>query len=159
MLARRDEPKAAQAQPAGRTARYLAAHAVAPTLFTDREHLPLKSAMLFYEPRRAGGRALALAGEIGCLLNISVNVIGLPWEDVDAATAEEEARFALRGYHLDGHFEKTSATLVEALQNAALAFDDALLVIAAPPRRLFFPDRETVRVALALPNTNLLLVP
>ena len=159
VLGRRDEPRPGQAHPVGRLARYLATHPVTPTLFTDREHLPLKSASLFYEPRQGGGRALAVAGEIASLLNITLNVVCLEYGDVAATAAEEEARFALRAYHVDGEFERSTGTLVDTLQNAALSWNDPLLILPTPPRQLLFNNQESVRVALGLPNTNVLLVP
>lgn len=159
VVARRDEPRAAQAQPAGRTARHLAAHATTPTLFTDREYLPPKSATLFYEPRQAGGRSLAVAGEIASLLNMALNVVCLPYGEVDASAAEEEARFALRAYHVDGEFLKASSSVAEALQNAALSWNDPFVILPAPPRKLLFNSHQAVALALGLPNTNLLLVP
>lgn len=159
VVARRDEPKPGQTAAIGRTARYIAAHPVIPTLFTDREHLPAKSATLLYEPRAAGGRALAIAGEVCMLLNITLNVITLPSGEVSAEAAEEEARFALQAYHLDGEFIRANTTVAGALQNAALSWNDPLIFLPAPPRQLLFNNTESVRAALGLPNTNVLLVP
>lgn len=159
VVGRRDDPAISSRQPPGRTARYLATHPATPTLFTDREHLPVKSATLYYVPRQAGGRALARAGEVANLLNISLNVVCLPYEGIDAAAAEEEARFALRAYHLDGEWERASATLAEALANTTLSWNDPLVVVPAPPRGLLLSNHETTRLALALTNTNVLLVP
>lgn len=159
VVARRDEPKPGQTQIIGRTARYLATHAAIPTLFTDREHLPAKSATLLYEPRAGGGRALAMAGEVCMLLNITLNVLCLPAGEVSAEAAEHEARFALRAYHLDGEFQKATANVAGALQNAALSWNDPLIFLATPPRQLLFNNTESVRVALGLPNTNVLIVP
>lgn len=159
VVARRDEPRPGQAHAAGRTARHLAAHPVIPTLFAGREHLPVKSATLLYEPRAGGGRALTLAGEICMLLNISLHVMSLPSAEVSAEAAEEEARFTLRAYHLDGEFTRANAAVPGALQNAAMSWNDPLIFFAAPPRQLLFNNTEAMRVALGLPNTNILLVP
>ena len=159
VVARRDEPQPGRTHALGRTARYLSTHALAPTLFTDREHLAAKSATLLYEPRAAGGRALALAGEICMLLNSTLNVVSLPAGEQTAETADEEARFALRAYHLDGAFTKSNSAVGSALQNAAMSWNDPLIILAAPPRQLLFNNTEPVRVALGLPNTNVLIVP
>jgi nucleotide-binding universal stress UspA family protein len=159
VVGRRDDPRPAQGHPLGRTARHLVAHAGMPTLLTDREHLPLKSATLLYEPRFAGGRALALAGYLCSLLNISLNVTCTPYEETDAGQAEAEARSALRAYHVDGEFTRGHGAPSDALRNAALNWSDPLLVIPAPPRRLLSSDPGIVRLAVSLPNTNVLLVP
>lgn len=157
VVGRRDEP-ASRGRRVGRIARQLAARAVVPTLFTDREHLPLKSATLLYEPRSGGGRALGRAGEICALLNVTLNVVSLPWQEITAAEAEAEARRALRAYHLDGSYV-TGNAVIPALQEAALTWSDPLLVIPALPRKLLFNNMEPVMTALALPNVNVLLVP
>jgi hypothetical protein len=159
VVARRDEPRPAGASAIGRTARALATRPAIPTLFTDREHQPLKSATLFYEPREAGGRALAVAGEIASLLNITLNAVCLRYDEVDDPAALEEARTALRAYHVDGEFIHTTGTLSAALQNAALSWNDPLIIVPSPPRQLLFANTESTRVALGLPNTNVLIVP
>lgn len=159
VLGRRDEPRVGQVHTVGRVARYLAAHPAAPTLFSDREHLPLKSVSLLYEPRQAGGRALAVAGEVASLLNVSLNVMCIGYGEVEAVAAEEEARFALRAYHVEGRFERSGTGVTETLQNTALSWNDPLLVMAAPPRALLFTNQEAVRVALGLPNLNVLITP
>jgi hypothetical protein len=159
VVGRRDEPRPAESAAVGRVARALATRPAIPTLFTDREHLPLKSATLYYEPREAGGRALAMAGEIAHLLNITLNTVCLGYGDVDAPAALEEARTAIRAYHVDGEFTHAAGSLTAALQNTALSWNDPLVIVPAPPRQLLFGNVESTRVALAIPNTNVLLVP
>ena len=159
VLGRRDEPHPAEAAAVGRVARAVAMRPAVPTLFTDREHLPLKSATLYYEPREAGGRALAIASELAHLLNISLNIVCLGNGDVDAPAALEEARTAVRAYHVDGEFAQAAGTLVAALQNTTLSWNDPLVIVPAPPRQLLFGNTESTRVALGIPNTNVLLVP
>ena len=143
----------------GRTAHRLAVQAITPTLFTDREHLPLTSATLLYEPRPAGGRALVAAGEICSLLNITLNVVATSHGRIDAGAAQAEARFALRAYHLEGELVIGGDFATEALQNAAMVWGDPLLVVPGPPRRLVFADYSTLRAAVSAPNANVLLVP
>jgi nucleotide-binding universal stress UspA family protein len=159
VVGRRDEPGPAETGAVGRVARALATRPAIPTLFTDREHLPLKSATLFYEPREAGGRALAIAGEVAQLLNITLNVVCLGHGEVDAPAALEEVRTAVRAYHVDGELTHAAGTLTAALQNTALSWNDPLVIVPSPPRQLLFGNIESTRVALGLPNTNLLLVP
>lgn len=159
VVGRRDEPRHSSAPPLGRVARVLATRANTATLFTDREHLPWKSATLLYEPRGAGGRALSLGGQICSLLNITLNVLCVRYGETEAADAEDEARFALRAYHVEGQFASSNASSAEALRNAALVHSDPLLIIPAPLRRLFGADTELIRLASSMPNSNMLLVP
>lgn len=159
VVGRRDEPRQAQTHPLGRVARQVALRTSIPTLFAGQEHLPLKSAMLLYEPRVAGGRALSVAGEVCSTLNITLNVLCVGHGEHDAAQAEAEARFALRAWHVDGEFVRSTTPPLEAIRNLAITQSDPLLVMPAPVRGLFPTHSETVHAAAKLPNTNLLLIP
>ncbi len=143
----------------GRNARRIAGGAITPTLFTDRDYLPVRSATLYYEPRPPGGRALSQAAELCSLLNVDLNVTCVGLDRIDAAAAEAEARQALRAYHVEGEFIIGGQAGPEALQNAALLWGDPLLVVPAPAQRALFPDYGVLRAAMATPNTNVLLVP
>jgi nucleotide-binding universal stress UspA family protein len=159
VVGRRGESSRYRRSVLGRNARRLAAGAIIPTLFADRELLPLRSATLYYEPHPEGGRALAFAAEICSLLNVSLNVMCAGRGRLSAAAAETEARFALRAYHLDGEFVTGGQGGAEALQNAGLLWGDPLLVVPAPRPRGLFPDYSLLRAAMATPNANVLLVP
>lgn len=159
VIGRRGDASAYRGGLMGRTARKLAAGALVPTLFADREYLEPRSATLYYEPRPEGGRALAVAAEVASLLNITLNVACAGRGRTSPAQAEQEARFALRAYHLDGDFIASSQAGAEAVQNAALLWGDPLLVVPTSPPRGLFPDFSVLRAAMATPNTNVLLVP
>jgi nucleotide-binding universal stress UspA family protein len=159
VVARHEEGRGSGPGGLGRTARRLAQAASTPTLFCDREALSCTSAMLLYEPRSGGGRALSLAGEMCSLLNISLNVVCCGYGEVNAARAEEEARRALRAYHVEGQFTAASGPPAEALQTAALDWGNPLVVVPGPARRGWLADTTTVQAAFGLPNTLVLLVP
>jgi nucleotide-binding universal stress UspA family protein len=159
VVGRRGEGSRYRRSVLGRNARRLAAGAVTPTLFADREYLPVRSATLYYEPRPAGGRALAAVAEICSLLNVDLNVMCVGLGRADANAAESEARLALRAYHLDGEFVTGGQAGPEALQNAALLWGDPLLAVPTPPPGGLFPNYALLRAAMATPNTNVLLVP
>ncbi|MEN6645013.1 MAG: universal stress protein [Armatimonadia bacterium] len=159
VVARRDEPRHSRAHPLGRVARQLAMRTSTPVLFTGHEHLPVKSAALLYEPRIAGGHALTMAGGLCSTLNITLNVLCVGHGETDAAQAEAEAKFALRAWHVEGEFVRSTVPALEAIRNIALTHSDPLIIVPAPPRRLFPAHSELVHAAAELPNTNLLLVP
>jgi len=159
VVGQRDEPRHSRAHPLGRVARQLAMRASTPLLFTGHEHLPLNSAALLYEPRIAGGHALTMAGGICSAFNINLDVLCVGHGEVDAAQAEQEAKFALRAWHVEGEFVRSTVPALEAIRNLALTHSNPLIIVPAPPRRLFASHSELVHAAAELPNTNLLLVP
>ena len=75
------------------------------------------------------------------------------------AEAEQEARFALRAYHLQGEFVPAPGTAAEALASAALLWGSALTIVPAPARTGLFNDYSALNAALAAANTNVLVVP
>ena len=159
VLGRHDDMPGAGASPLGRVARQVATRMPAPLLLAAREHQDIRSLTLVYEPTSIGGRALALAGEISHVQNLGLNAVALGDEHVTPAAAAEEARTALRAYHVEGDVLPLPTSGAEALQTAALTWNDALLVLPAPPKRWLSRPLDSLRPALALPNRGVLLVP
>lgn len=158
-IGRRDDPPRAGQAPLGRVARQMATRMAAPLLLAAREASDLKSLTLLYEPTTAGGRALALAGEIAHVQNLTLNVAALGHGPVEPPAAAAEARLALRAYHVEGDVLPVLTTGVEALQTATLTWHDPLLVTAAPPRGWLSRPLEGLRPALTVPGLTVLLVP
>jgi nucleotide-binding universal stress UspA family protein len=159
VVGRRGDERRYRTSVLGRTARRLALGCVTPTLFADREHLPVTSATVLYEPQPGGNWALARAAELCSLLNATLNVVCVGYQAVTPEQALAEAGFALRAYHLDGELIPGSGSPAESLQSAALLWASPLLVIPAPPRRGWWTDHSLTHAALAAPGTNVLLVP
>jgi nucleotide-binding universal stress UspA family protein len=158
-LGRHEGVPGASAPLLGSVARHVATRMPAPLLLAAREHQDLKRLTLIYEPTSIGGRTLALAGEIAHLQNLGLNVVALGYEHVEPAVAAEEARTALRAYHVEGDVLPVLTSGAEALQTAVLTWNDALLVLAVPPRRWLSRPLDSLRPAFALPNLSVLLVP
>jgi nucleotide-binding universal stress UspA family protein len=158
-VGRHEDVPRAGAPPLGRTARQLATRMPAVLLLAAREYEPVKGLTLVYEPNSGGGRALALAGELAMLQNLTLNVVALGSEAVEPAAAAAEARTALRAYHVDGEFLPLPALGSEALQTASMTWNDPMMVLPAPPRRWLSRPLDSLRPVLLQPNVNLLLVP
>jgi len=159
VIGRHDDIPSSGEPSLGRVARQIATRLPAPLLLAAREHQEIKSLTLVYEPTSVGGRALALAGEIAHLQNMTLNVAALGDGSTEPATAADEARFDLRAYHVEGDVLPVLASGPEALQTAALTWNDALMVLPAPPKGWFSRPLDSIRPALSLPNLNVLLVP
>ncbi|MBU0606796.1 MAG: universal stress protein [Armatimonadetes bacterium] len=159
VLGRHDELARAGEAPLGRVARQLVTRMPAPLLLAGREMPESKALTLVYEPTSAGGRALALAGEIASAQNATLNAVALGHEHVEPAVAADEARLALRAYHVEGDVLPLPATGPEALQTAMLMWSEALVVLVAPPRRWLSRPVDSVRPALTMQNRSVLLVP
>jgi len=158
-IGRHDDMPTAGEPPLGRVARQVATRMAAPLLLAAREAQEIKSLTLLYEPTQIGGRALALAGEIAMLQNLTLNTVALGYDEIEPAVAANEARVALRAYHVEGDVLPLPTTGTEALQTATLTWNDALLVLAAPPKGWLSRPLESIRPALIVPNLNVLLVP
>lgn len=159
VVGRRGDERRYRTAVLGRTARRLALGCMTPTLFADREHLPLTSATVLYEPQAGGNRALARAAELCSLLNATLNAVCVGSQDVTPEQAVAEARFVLRAYHLDGELIPGAGRPAESLQSAALLWASPLLIIPTPARRGWWTDHSLTHAALAAPGTNVLLVP
>lgn len=158
-IGRHDDLPTVGEPPLGRVARQIATRMAAPLLLTAREFQEIRGLTLVYEPTQVGGRALALAGEIALLQNLTLNVVALGDSRLEPSVAAAEARLALRAYHVEGEVLPLSTTGPDALQTATLTWNDALLVTAAPPRGWLSRPLDSLRPVLALPNLNVLLVP
>lgn len=159
VLGKHDEPPARGAPPLGRVPRRLAMRMPAPLLLTALEYFPIKSLTLFYEPTLAGGRALSLAGEIAHWRNLTLNLLVAGHNEIPSAAALEEAQMALRAYHVEGDWLLIEDKEPEGLYRALLPWNDPLVVLPAPPRRLFGRPFEPLRPLLNQLTLHVLLVP
>lgn len=144
----------------GLTASSIISRPVVPTLLCRDTVIPLRRLLLAYEPTPTGGRALKLAGSLGEALNVDVDVVAADVERDRARRSVEQARMALRAYHLDGETVPHEGRLSDALQSAALEYQSSV-VLVPHGRTGSWPwlRSDGVRAAIEFPTALALVVP
>lgn len=143
--------------PLGRVARGVVNRMPAPLLLAAHEHREIRGITLLYDPLPASGRALAVAAEIAHLGNITLNIVAGGHGAVEPSEALEEARGALRAYHVEG--ESLLLTGGADLERTMTTWQDPLLVMAAPAKGWLARPLDAIRPVLSHPATHVLLVP
>jgi nucleotide-binding universal stress UspA family protein len=144
----------------GLTASSIISRPVVPTLLCRDTVIPLHRLLLAYEPTPVGGRALKLAGNIAEALNVEVDVVAADLERDRARRSVEQARTALRAYHVDGESIPHEGRLSDALQSAALEYQSSVVVVPHG-RTGSWPwlRSDGVRAAIEYPTALALIVP
>jgi nucleotide-binding universal stress UspA family protein len=159
---RSSAPGQAGAAELGPTARHLVNRLVSPTLVCARQYLHIRSALIVYQASVSSGRALSFAAELCEEMNASLDVLACDPDRRVAAAALEEARPALRGYHVEGEHSVSVNPPAEAMRNAAMEREVSVIIVPDARRHswgLPWGRNEVLWRALEIPNTAVLAYP
>ena len=89
----------------------------------------VRSALIVYQASLSSGRALSFAAELCEEMNVSLDVLACDPDRRVAAAALEEARPALRGYHVEGEYSVSVNPPAEAMRNAAMEREVSVIIV------------------------------
>lgn len=144
----------------GRTLQQLLRAPQRPTLVCAEDYGSTSSLVAVYEQSVTGGRALALAGELGAQLNVPVDVLVAGQRRATLSQWLAQAQTTLQAYHVEGSFESSVSATPRALTSLALDRNPSVVVVPQPGRLLPALGLPALhQAALRLPDTMLLVVP
>ena len=144
----------------GRTVHQLLRTAQQPTLVSGQEYVDVSSVMVVGSKSTVGGRALAMAGELGSKLNVPVDVLvaGRPRHILRQWSAQ--VRSVLHAHHVEGKLEPSVAPIGQALTTWALERTPSVIVLPQVERQLLSWRLPSVyQTALQLPGAMVMVVP
>jgi len=144
----------------GSMARQILLRSPAPTLLCDVDHIPLRSALLLYEPTEAGGRAVARAGELCSYLNMALTVVTAHPDRRAGERMLRDVQAALRAYQVDVEYAAFPGSAADAVHSETAQRKAGLVVMPQPPRPMWsWQTPSALRSATSLPGALVLVVP
>lgn len=144
----------------GSTASSVISRPIVPTLLCRDEQVAWRRLLLVFENSVTGGRAVKVAGTLASELNLGLDVVIADSDRERGRRTGEQAKMALRAYHVEGEFIYHEGRVAEALQSAALQLQSSV-VIVPQGRTCAWPwsRSEAVRAAIEFPTALALVVP